>query len=166
MKFSDSQSMYISSTIDFLINVFVSIAVIVVNSKYVKDLKEDDKCRPPGSNGILVKRVMLTYTKFVIICAPTHLMLIWLLHQDFELPNWFKHLLCYDVYFKFISILYTGFNSLVVAGMRYTFVVHQNQILKFGIEETKQIFYYCSILVPVLIAICHMLTFTRGFNAN
>ena len=84
MAFRDSQSMYVSPTIDFLINVFVSLAVIVVNSKYVKDLKEDDKSRPPGSNGNLVKRVMLTYTKFVIICAPAHLMLIWIL------PNYVK----------------------------------------------------------------------------
>ena len=160
MIFDISQSLYFSSTLDFAIILFVSLSAIIVNLKYLKDLKQDDKSRPPGSNGNLVRRIMFTYTKSVILAVPIHLMLVWLLHQDVEFPIWFKHLLCYEVYIKFLYVMYTGFNSLIVAGMRYTFVVHQNQLLAFGVDKAKTIFYYCSILVPVLIGILHISTST------
>ena len=160
MTFHISQSMYFSSTLDFAINLFVSLSVIVVNLKYLKDLKQDDRSRPPGSNENLVKRIMSTYTKSVIIYAPAHLMLFWLLHQDVELPIWFKHGLCFEVFTNFLYLTYTGFNSFIVAGMRYTFVVHHNQLLAFGVKKTKTIFYYCSILVPLLIGMLYLSTAT------
>ena len=45
------------------------------------------------------------------------------------------------------------FHSFIVSLMRYTFVVHHQKTLKYGIEEMKNLFYWIAILVPFVITI-------------
>ena len=45
------------------------------------------------------------------------------------------------------------FHSFIVGLMRYTFVVHHQKTLKYGIEEMKNLFYWIAILVPFVITL-------------
>lgn len=54
----------------------------------------------------------------------------------------------------FLCIIYgmtfVGFHSFVVGLMRYAFVVHNERVGKFGIERVKRIFFWMSILAPLV----------------
>ena len=84
--------------------------------------------------------------------------LIWFVHEDFELPAWLQYSLCYGGYIIFWARIYFGFTSLVIALMRYTFVVHQNAVIQFGIDRAKMLFYYASIVIPIIIGILEACT--------
>ena len=116
-------------------------------------MREEDRNRGPNSNGLLTKRVMTTYTITLMMFVPASLILHCVLTEDFELPRWFLHSLCYQAYIWQGIRIYLAFNSLVVASMRYLFVVHQSTILQFGMEKTKNLLYYGSIAIPIMMQI-------------
>ena len=45
------------------------------------------------------------------------------------------------------------FHSFIVGLMRYTFVVHHQKTLQYGIEKIKNLFYWIAILVPLVITL-------------
>ena len=45
------------------------------------------------------------------------------------------------------------FHSFIVSLMRYTFVVHHQKTLRYGIEEMKKLFYWTAILIPFVITL-------------
>ena len=145
--------MYFSSIASLIVSVFISLLGILINIKYLKDMREEDRNRGPNSNGLLIKRVMTTYTITLMMFVPTGLILHWVLNEDFELPRWFLHSLCYQAYIWQGIRIYLAFNSLVVAFMRYLFVVHNNAILQFGMEKAKNLLYYGGIAIPITIQI-------------
>ena len=148
------EPMYVSSIGDLVISVLVSVSGIFVNWKFLKDMNNDDRERGPNSNGNLIKDVITTHTKTGMIFLPTVMILFWFLNQDIELPIWIQYSLCngMPVVGKCFRI-YFGFTSLVVASMRYVFIVRQNKVFFFGIEKAKTLFYYGSIVIPVVLGI-------------
>ena len=72
---------------------------------------------------------------------------------------WLQYSLCYYKYIYLLFRLYLAFNSLVVATMRYTFVVNQHRVFLFGVEKTKNMFYYLSLVIPMVIGVLHACTF-------
>ena len=145
--------MYFSSIARLIVSVLISLLGILINIKYLKDMRDEDRNRGPNSNGLLTKRVMTTYTITLMIFVPASLILHCVLTEEFELPRWFLHSLCYQAYIWQGIRIYLAFNSLVVAAMRYLFVVHDNDILQFGMEKAKRLFYYGSIAIPIMIEI-------------
>ena len=150
---NDSDPMYISSTMDLIIIIVISSVGIAINWKYLKDMNEDDRMRPPGTHECILKDVMTTYTKGMIVYGPFYFCFLWVLNEKFELPPWFQYLLCYDQYMSSTVRLYWGLNSLIIASMRYTFIVHNKRVLQFGKARVKAMFYYGSILIPILLAV-------------
>ena len=116
-------------------------------------MKDEERNLGTNSTGLLVRRVMTTYTITLIVSIPIELILSWFLYENFELPTWFQYSLCYGIYFIQGLRIYFAFNSLVVAAMRYSFVVHHNAILRFGKEKAKTLFYYGSLTIPIIIEI-------------
>lgn len=152
------EPMYISSVGDIIIIILISLCGLLINWKFLKNMNEDDKDRPPDSNGNIIKDVMTTHTKTLMVIVPPILLLFWLLNEDLEQPMWLQYLFCYERVIVMCFRLYFGFTSLVVATMRYTFIVHQNNATLFGIEKAKTIFYYGSIVIPLMIGIMHECT--------
>ena len=147
----DPEPMYISSMVDLLIILVVSFVGVTVNWKFLKDMKEDDRMRPPGTNECLIKDVLDTFTKVVMIVSPFYLFFFWFLNEEYEITPWFQYLLCYEQYISSTFRLYWAFNSLVIATMRYTYIVHNERVLQFGKDRAKFIFYIGSILIPVVL---------------
>ena len=140
----------------------ISLASTFVNWKYLKDMNNDYKAREPKSTGNVIKRVVCTQTKIQIVFVPVALISAWIVHQDFELPVWFQYSMCYRIYVIEGLRIYVGFTSLVIASMRYTFVVHQDGVLQYGVEQWKTLFYRGSILIPLVIEILRACTFPRA----
>ena len=148
------EPMYISSNGDLIISILIALAAICINWKFLKDMNADEKDRGPNSNGSILKDVLTTYTKAGMIFLPIGLIWYWILNEDFELPVMIQYLFCSygNMISKFFGV-YFDFTSLVIASMRYTFVVHNNSVLQFGIEQTKTLFYYGSIVIPLVLTI-------------
>ena len=145
----------------------ISLASTFVNWKYLKDMNNDYKAREPKSTGNVIKRVVCTQTKIQIVFVPVALISAWIVHQDFELPMWFQYSMCYRIYILTGIRIYVGFTSLVIAAMRYTFVVHQNSILQYGVDQWKTLFYRAGIVIPLVIEILNSCTLPKaGFLAE
>ena len=148
-----------SSIFDLILIISITFASTFVNWKYLKDMNNDDKAREPNSIGNVIKLVVSTQSKIQIVFLPVLQFWAWIGHQDFELPTWFWYSLCYKSYFVFTFRISVGFTSLVIATMRYTFVVHHNSVLQYGVEKSKTLFYRASILIPLVLGILRACTF-------
>ena len=139
--------------------IVVILAGIFVNWKFVTNMREDDKGRGANSNGILVRDVMSTNAKTQMVIWPTILIFWWMFKEDVEFPAWLHSSFCYWKLIIQIFRIYFAFNSLTIAVMRYTFIVHQDRVSLFGVDKAKRLFYYGSIIIPVLIAFMNEATF-------
>ena len=163
VEFDDPE--YVGSILDLLCIIVVSLSGILVNWKFLRNLREDDKNRGPNSNGILIRDVMETQTKTLMVAWPIMSIFFWVLREDVEFPAWTHYSFCYVKLVTHTFRIYFAFNSLVVAVMRYTVIVHQDSVFLFGIEKVKRLFYYGSIITPVMISIlkeCTLPIFWRG----
>ena len=155
---SEYEPMYVGSGIDMFLIIFVVLGGILANWKFLKNMRDDDKNRGPNSNGILIRDVMETHSKIQMLYLPAQMIILWLFHENFEFPVWVYPSFCYAKFVTYAFRIYFAFNSLAVASMRYTFVVYQDGISSFGIEKGKKLFYYGSIITPLVIAIANECT--------
>ena len=147
------EPIYLHSHIDPIIISLIMICGILVNWKFLNNMKDDDRERGPNSNGLLIRDIMGTHAKTQMIAWPTLWVIFWMLHVDVPFPDWLQPCFCYIKLFAYIFRIYFAFNSLAVAAMRYIFIVHNSCITSFGIIKTKTILYYGSLFVPLMIAI-------------
>ena len=165
-SFHFNEPLYISSSVDLVIITTLSALIIFVNGKYLKDMNEDDKNRLPGTPRSLIQDVMVTRTK-ATFHLPFYYLLAWFLSQGYLLPEWFYQMLSYEQYLTLFLRFYFPFTSLIIASMRYVFIVHQKKILTFGKNLAKRLFYYSSIGLPMLMAVLHACTIpvpSSGYN--
>ena len=153
-----NEPLYVSSLVDFVISILLSLAGILINWKHLRNMEEDEKMRSPGETPSLINDVMKTYTKVIMVLTPYYIFLNWILNEDLDFPEWFQYAVCYDQYLAHFSIIYYAFNSFVIATMRYTFIVHQNRVLVFGKEKAKSMFYHGSYTIPIAIAFLNAFT--------
>ena len=141
-------------SIVFLLNIIVlSLGGILVNWKFLRNIKDDDKNRGPNSNGILIRDVMETHAKVQMVILPTLMAIYWMIKNSIVFSAWFYPFCRYMPFIMRTFRTYFAFNSLVVAAMRYTFIVHQDSVSSFGIEKAKRVYYYASIIIPVIIGL-------------
>ena len=131
---------------------------ILVNWKLLRNMRDDDKDQGPNSNGIVIRDVMATHAKTQMVVWPTLWVLFWMIHQDVDIPTWLHPCFCYIKIVAYLFRIYFAFNSLVVAAMRYTFIVYNKTVTSLGIAKSKALFYYGSLLIPLTIAILSELT--------
>ena len=153
--------MFVSSTFDLIISIVISLGGLSINWKLLKDMNEDDRRRPLGTSECLIKRVLTTYTKTMMVFAPFNLLFFWFLNQDYDLPMWLQYSLCYDQYISATFRIYVIFHSLVIATMRYTFIVHRERVMAYEREKIKKMFYYGSIIIPVLMGLINACSFQQ-----
>ena len=106
---------------------------------------------------------MTTYTITLIVSMPIGLVLAWILLENFELAPWFQYPVCYATNIARGLRIYLAFNSLVVATMRYSFIVNRHAIFRFGVEKAKTLFHSASIAIPITIEILLALTHRTNY---
>ena len=89
-----------------------------------------------------------------VLATPPILLYSMLLRLGFVESNWHPPWLCYiGEAFNLTFVTYHSFHSLCVAMVRYCFIVEENKVNNFGIQRTKDVFYYLSFVVPIVIAL-------------
>ena len=158
-SFLNDEPLYYSSGVDLIIITTISVLIVSINDKYLKDMNEDDKTRTPGTPPCLISDVMRTRTKIGMIQTPFYYYLAWILIQGFELPDWFYYTLCNtEPYFRLFALFYFSMTSLFISLMRYIFIVHNRKVLEFGKEKAKKMFYCSSVGIPLLLGALHAAT--------
>ena len=158
---SANEPMFLSSTFDLIISIVLALGGLSINWKLLKDMNEDDRRRPLGTNECIIKHVLDTYTKVMMVLAPFYLLFFWFLNQDYDLPTWLQYSLCYDQYISVTFRTYITFHSMVIATMRYTFIVHRERVMAYEREKIKKMFYYGSIIIPVLMGLINACSFQQ-----
>ena len=143
--------MYISQELDLVIIMTVSMLVVVVNRKLLKDMKED----PSPS---LIQDIMTSITKAIIVAVPGIMLLQWSLTLNYRFPDWFYLALCYEQYNAIFWRFYFAFHSLIISSMRYFFIVYNEKALLLGKERVKKFFYFISIMLPLIMTVLHACT--------
>ena len=70
--------------------------------------------------------------------------------------TWICHLFGFIVYFRgFIFISH----SLIVALIRYVFIVHNGKVMSFGKQNTKNVFWLIALLYPILTIFAYILVY-------
>ena len=140
---------------DVILCIFSTVVGVVVNCKFLHVMKADDvRNRQRGQrNGLLVKDVMTTNTILKMVLYPPVLFAKLYVDINLPLPEWSYHLFCYQRLLMGFIRIYIAFSSLVVAMMRFIFIVHHDMVTSWGAQKMKKIFYYSSILIPLTLAL-------------
>ena len=129
----------------FLIKVTIVIVGEYVHIQILKFLKHET---------CIVKDVLKTFLYLQMMYWPVKV--VFETTTDFIYPlrtiigKWYCDLAFLWLVFGMTLIV---FHSFIVGLMRYTFVVHHQKTLKYGIEEMKNLFYWIAILVPFVITL-------------
>ena len=143
----------------FLLLVAITTLVVLVNGKYLKDMKEDTKYRLPGTAPGLINDVMTSRTKATMIVIPLMAFTNWFFTLDLDtLPDSVYILLSYYQYPLTFVRFYFQFTTFIISLMRHVFIVHNQKVLRFGKAEAKKVFYHSSIWIPMLMTVLHACT--------
>ena len=103
--------MYVSPGVDFIILLSLTTTILLVNGKYLKDMKEDTRYRLPGTAPGLINDIMTSRSKLVMIIVPLTPLSNWFFTLDYYLPDSFYQLLCYYQYPLTFYRFYFEFSS-------------------------------------------------------
>ena len=146
----NKEPMYYSFEVDFMLSILFSITGFLINWKLLKDIEEDDRRRCPGEAPSAIHYIMISFLKIQRALTLYYIWLNWFLNEEiFDLPEWLQYLLCYDQYLSNFSAIHCGFNSLVIASIRYMFIVHDERVMLFGKDKLKALFEHGSYVAPI-----------------
>ena len=80
--FQYKEPMYVSPELDPVVIITMSMLVIVVNQKFLKDMKDDGR-----KSSSLIRDVMTSRTKTFIVAVPGFMLLHWSLTLDYRFPD-------------------------------------------------------------------------------
>ena len=130
-----------------------SAGVVIGKNFYIKVKKEEHQER-----GKVIQRIMKTYALVQCICWPSFGFLAYLFYLNKTVMTIFHPVLIRPaiILFRFTYTsfrVYIGFNSLIIALCRYSFVVLEMQVLRIGIKRMRKAFLISSVFLPIFIAI-------------
>ena len=148
-----NKHVFIDSLFDPILIFLIITCGILINLKFLRNMRDDDKDRGAGSNGLLLRDVMAANAKTQIWTWPMLWMLFSMINGGVDFPSWAQPAFCYIKLVSYTCRIYIAFNSLAVAAMRYTFVVQNNSVNSYGITKAKNMFYYGSLFIPLFLSI-------------
>ena len=148
------EPLYFSTELDFVIIIIISILGILINQKFLNDMKDDSRKSSPS----LIDDVMVSRTKSRMIVLPAYMLLNWSLTLSYQFPDWFYQALCYEQYNGMFWRFYFNVSSLIISLIRYFFIVYNEKVLMLGKQRVKNFFYFLSVVIPLIMTILHACT--------
>ena len=139
----------IVSIVIHILAVTLIFLVILVNMKLYKNTKREEH----NEKGKIVQSIIKHFA--FVQCFALPVIVFWYLTIVFNdylqnIPLFMSRYWFYGYSF-FYGIVkdYIGFNSLIVAIVRYTFLIHEAKAEKIGVKKLKKFFVYASFIVPI-----------------
>ena len=143
----------------------LSIVGVSINYKLFDNIRKETH----QEQGKVIQRIMKTYAIVQAVGWPcviwTHLVLM-MDHASYGFLHPCIYVYTNHVLIYFASLLrcYVGFNSLIVAIGRYSFIVYGEQVSTFGFEKMRKILICSSFIVPFVLSLLIQGTTTREYN--
>ena len=161
--FVDEPVSTLSTILDFLLSVLISVCGVILNYRFRKKLKEEKRNTPAGRKGNVIEPIMSWYCILQMIFWPYELLFLWIWSNGVitsdQMPSWLFYLLTLLMRFGRMCIAY---NSLFVAFIRYLYIVHRQKANQWNFERTSRRFQIASISIPVVLETVYF--FTADFS--
>ena len=145
--------------IAFILYFIVLPSGIITNLKLYRNVRREEH----RENGKVVQSIIKHYSIVNCIIWPLLCIVIgitYILDKVFEMtPDWTIRYLIHGLRFSYgLAHDYIGFNSLVIAITRYTFLFYEKKVEEIGIKRLRKIFMTTSFIVPICNSILFELT--------
>ena len=129
------------------------IAGVIVNKKLLEKVRKEEH----QERGKVIQRIMKTYALIQCIVYPALAILGWFLYLNKTVltiiqPSLVRPVITLSRFVFTVFRKYIGFNSLIIAVCRYSFIFYEDQVFKFGINRIRYIFLTSSVCIPLILA--------------
>ena len=156
----DKSTTFLTTVVDLVFSISISVLGIIVNHKLIKNLKEEKRSKPVGRKGNVIEPIMQIYCKFQVVFWPYYLLYFWL-HFNGIIPSSFMKGWWCNVITQ-ISIVfgrtYIAWISLFVAVTRYTYIVHRETANRWDYERVGKVFKIWSVVIPIVFGVIRLFT--------
>jgi hypothetical protein len=146
------------------------VLVLAVGAVINYKLFDNERKDTPGEKGKVLQRIMKNYAIIQAIGWPLIsgalivLMVLLQTYGDLLNPCIYAHGTDFLIFSYILLRTYVALNSLIIAFGRYAFVVHDNQVLKFGVKKLAKILIWSSFIIPFLMSILCQAVGTIAYN--
>ena len=142
------------SVLLFIVGSLWAIAGILINKKFYDNVRKEEH----QERGKVIQIIMKTYSLVQCIVWPFVTIVAWLLYVNkfvFSIlqPRRTRYVVITMRFVYTMFRAYIGFNSLSIAICRYTFIVYENMVSKFGIKQVKLCIISLSIVTPIMLGV-------------
>ena len=143
----------IKFTVYFVFGVIVSSLGVIVNRKLYYNIKNEEH----QEKGKVIQRILKTYSIVQCISWPLIITIAFVLKANKDIFDVLPESLLRNsivilrVIYTFTNC-YTGFNSLILAITRYTFIVYDARAEVIGIIRLRKFFIFASLGLPIFLA--------------
>ena len=138
-----------------------TIAGMTVCKKLYSKVRNEDH----QERGKVIQRIMKTYAMAQLVSWPLVMVAAWLLHVNksifrFVQPFVVRYLIFTLRFFYSTFRGYIGFNSLIIAICRYTFVLYDRQVYNIGFKRIAYLYLISSAAIPIFFSFLSEATHT------
>ena len=150
--------MIMSDIIEILVYFIFVLTVIPTGITVCKKLYDNVKNEEHLEKGKILQRITKTYAVAQCIVWPVIAALALMLMVNKRLltflsPIWANYIIILGRFLYTVFSTYLACNSLIVATIRYVFVVCDESAARFGINKLRKTFLFASFCVPIFIAV-------------
>ena len=146
---------------EFIFTLIICTCGVTLNIKFSKKLEQERRCKPVGRKGNVIEPIMRWFIKLQIVYWPLELFVFWIIVNDL-IPSFIHPQICFlGAFIITCGRLIVAFNSIILALIRYLYIVHSQKASKWEFDKVAKWFQISSIAVPLSIHILWWLTFDR-----
>ena len=142
------------SVVLIIVGSLYTIAGIAIGKKFYDNVRKEEH----QERGKVIQKIMKTYALVQCIGWPIVMILAWLLYINKFVLTILQHDITRQAMISLrfgytMFRVYVGFNSLIIAICRYSFIIHEDQVFKFGVNRIRSILQICSVVIPIVLAL-------------
>ena len=149
--FADEPGPVWTTALELLFTIIICVLGIRINCVFINKLEAEKRSTPLNRKGNVIEPLMSFYSLFQIIYWPYNLLFLWIMHNEVIPAEYMNGWWCFAIYpigIKF-GRMYIAYNSLLVALIRYLYIVHHKKSNQWEFAKVGKLFRIASILVPV-----------------
>ena len=151
-----------TTILEFIFTLIICTCGVTLNIKFSKKLEQERRCKPVGRKGNVIEPIMRWFIKLQIVYWPLELFVFWIIVNDL-MPSFIHPQICFlGAFIITCGRLIVAFNSIILALIRYLYIVHSQKASKWEFDKVARWFQIASLAVPFSIHIVWLLTFDRS----
>ena len=163
--FGDDPGSIGTTIAEFIFSVIICVFGVRVNYVFRRKLQKEKKSTPLGQKGNVVEPLMNTFCVIQMVYWPFDILFMWIMSNQIIPAKYMDGWWCYAIYpigIKFGRIC-IGYNSLLVALIRYIYIVHQKKANNWEFARVGRLFRAIAIAFPLCMETAGFFTQSDSF---